>query len=316
MDLQVVVVVAAVAFAFVCGVNDGGAMLAAGLRVRGLPPWVAVVSAAVATGLVPAVLGTAVARTLAQRLVTFDGPSGQRALLVAVVVAVVTTGVLSRRGLPTSLTLALVGGLTGAGLGAGSSVAWSTVVFVLVMAFVAPLVGTLAGWLLTATVAGAPVRFPVKRWLRPAHLGGFGLQCLAYGANDGQKMVAVLAVALGSSPGDLGGAGLATLAMAFAVGTVAGLPRIASTLGGGIVPIQPVDAVVTEVSSASVVLASSAIGAPVSMTQAVSGSMVGTRLSRGRGRIRWEEVGRLVVAWSATLPVTLVLASVLALVLA
>lgn len=296
---------AAFAFAVVCGLNDGAAMLAAGLRVRGLPPWIAVLGAAGAVVVVPAVLGTAVARTLSERLVAFDGSGGRRALLVSIVVAVVTTSALSRRGLPTSLTLALVGAITGAGVGAGFSVSWSTVAFVLAAAIVAPLVGTFSGWALTAVGAAMAPRSPLHRWLRPAHLGGFGLQALAYGANDGQKMLAVVAVALASSPGDLGSGVMGGIAIAFAVGTVVGLPRIAGTLGGGVVPIQPVDAVVTEVSSATVVLASSAVGAPLSMTQAVSSAMVGTRLGRSRGRVRWEEVGRLVAAWAITLPVAL-----------
>lgn len=52
--------------------------------------------------------------------------------------AVGVVAVLSRLGIPTSLTLALVGGLTGAGLGFGLPVLWSSVWFVLAMAAIAP----------------------------------------------------------------------------------------------------------------------------------------------------------------------------------
>lgn len=305
--MQATVVAVAFGFAVVCGFNDGGAMLASGLRVRGLAPWGAILAAAVGVAGVPLLLGTAVAATLADRLVTFDGPVGLRALLVAVGVATGTSALLARRGLPTSLTLALVGSLTGAGAGAGFTVSWSTVLVVLVVAFVAPLVGMLAGWVLTAVVS-ASSRWDVSlsSWILPMHLAGFGLQGVAYGANDGQKMLAVAAVAMGTAdPGGLSVPVLTGLAAAFGVGAVAGLPRVARSLGGGVVPLEPADAVVTEASSAAVVLATSAIGAPVSMTQAISGAMVGTRMVRGRGRIRWDEVARLVVAWAITLPVSL-----------
>jgi inorganic phosphate transporter, PiT family len=90
---------------------------------------------------------------------------------------------------------------------------------------------------------------------------------------------------------------------------VLGLGSVGATLAGGVAPIQPAAAVITEVSSATVVLGSSAIGAPVSMTQAISGAMVGTEVQGGHGRIRWQQVARLAVAWVLTLPAALAVAA-------
>ncbi len=314
MDLNLIVVAIAWLFAVTCGINDGAAMLAAGLRVRGLAPWVAVLAVGAGVIVVPMLLGMAVATTLSQRLVTFEGPTGSVALASAVGAAVATTVGLSSRGLPTSLTLALVGSITGAGVGAGFEVSWASVGFVVLMGLVAPLVGMAAGWLLTLGAATLPPTSPIRRLLYSAHLVGFGLQCVAYGANDGQKMFAVVAVATGvqASVGELGTTTMVVIGVLFMVGTVIGLPRMADTMGGGVVPLQPPAAVVTEVSSASVVLASSAVGAPVSMTQAIAGAMVGTNMSRRRGRIRWGEVARLGGAWVVTLPLALGLALVVA----
>lgn len=307
MDLPLVVLFMAWGFAVTCGINDGAAMLAAGLRVRGIQPWAAVLAVGAAVAVTPMLLGTAVARTLSQELVTFEGPTGSVVLVAAVGSAVVTTVFLSRRGLPTSLTLALVGAITGAGLAAGSAVSWTTVVFVVAMALVAPVVGMAGGWLLTLGAASLPPTTPFRRRLHAAHVVGFGLQCLAYGANDGQKMVAVIAVATGvqATVAQVGTASLVAIGGAFMVGAVIGLPRIAATMGGGVVPMQPPDAVITELSSAAVVLASSAVGAPVSMTQAIAGAMVGTSMSRRRGMIRWDQVARLGGAWAITLPVAM-----------
>lgn len=310
MGLQEILLVVAFGFAVTCGVNDGAAVLAAGMRVRGIRPWVAVLGVGIAVVVAPLVLGTAVATTLARDLVSFDGASGERALLVAIVVAALVTWGLTQRGLPTSLTLALIGGLTGAGLGAGFTVSGSTVAFVLLLGVVAPLVGLLGGWVLTLVLAALPTTSPLRRRIPRWHVAGFGLQCVAYGANDGQKMLAVVAVAAGSSGNqvDVPVPQLLLIGLLFMLGTVVGLPSVAGTLAGGVAPVPPAAAVISELSSASVVLGSSALGAPVSMTQAISGALVGTGIHGGHGRIRWQEVGRLGVAWMLTLPLTLVLA--------
>jgi inorganic phosphate transporter, PiT family len=304
--------VAAVAFAVVNGVNDGGALLSVGLDVRTLRPLTALVWLSVAVAVTPLVIGTAVATTLTSRLVTLEGPDGQLALLVAVVVAVVVTWGLAARGLPTSLTLGVVGAIAGAGVGAGLGVSWSTVGAVLALGFAAPLIGLAVAWVLTQVVGAWPSPRPIDERTGRWHLVAFGAQCVAYGANDGQKMVAVIAVAAGTaSSGDVPVVGwqLAVVAVAFLVGAAIGLPRVARTLGGGVVAVRPHEAVASELASASVVLATGALGAPVSMTQAVSGGLIGAGGTRGWSRVRWAAVARLGAAWVVTLPAAFVVAA-------
>ncbi|MFA9447130.1 anion permease [Egicoccus sp. AB-alg6-2] len=306
--------VVAVAFAFVNGFNDGGALLSVGLSVRGHRPLVGLLVAAAAVAVAPLVLGTRVASTLASRLVAFDGADGRLALTVAVVAAVGVTWWLAAHGQPTSLTLAVVGSIAGAGVGATLPVAWGTVVLVLALAAVAPVAGLVVAWLLTRVVTAWPSTRPLDGRIRRWHLAGFSLQCLAYGANDGQKMLAVLAVAAGSATAEgvpVIGAHLAVAASAFLAGAVVGLPRVARTIGTGVVPARPHEAVVTEVSSATVVLATGAIGSPVSMTQAISGGLVGSVLGRGLGSVRWQAVTRLAAAWVVTLPSAFIAAAAL-----
>lgn len=308
--------VVAVAFAVVNGVNDGGAVLSVGLGVRSLRPLTALSVLTIAVVAGPLLLGTAVAETLAARLVPLDADGGEVALLVAVATAVLVTATLSRRGLPTSLTLAVVGAITGAGLGTGLPVAWGTVWLVLVLAAVAPIAGLLLAWGLTVLAGAVPVSVPLHRRVRRWHVIGFSLQCLAYGANDGQKMLAVLAVAAGTVAGgdvELVDWQLVTIGVGFLVGAVIGLPRFARTLGRGVVPVRPPDAVITELAASSVVLGTAAVGSPVSMTQSISGALVGAGVSHGSGRIRWREVSRIVTAWLLTLPSAGMLAALVAL---
>ena len=72
----------AVVFAVVNGTNAGGALLSTGLTLRSIRPVVGLVVLMVAVFAAPLLVGTQVATTLAQRLVTLDGQSGQLALMI------------------------------------------------------------------------------------------------------------------------------------------------------------------------------------------------------------------------------------------
>lgn len=319
----VVLLLVAIGFALVNGANDGATLVAAGLKVPALPPLAAIglLAAVLAAG--PLVFGTRVATTLAGRLVSFEAEqgliAGSTGLLVAVVTAVAVVVVLARRGLPTSLTLALVGGITGAGLGGGLPVSWSTFALVAFAGLLAPLLGTAGGFVLSHLSKLVPVKDVTARTKR-LHVAAFTLQCLAYAANDGQKILAVTAIALGAAGADtvvrgqvaLAGPVLVAIAVVFSVGLIVGLRRVAETLGTGLMRARPSDAVAAEFSSATVVLGTAAFGAPVSMTQSVAGALVGSGMSVSYQRVRWRAVGRLGLAWVITLPISTVLAAVLA----
>lgn len=309
----VVLTVLAAAFAVINGTNDGGTLVANGLKVSSLRPLTATLLILTGIVIVPFVLGTGVATTLVTRLVAFEGRSGQVGLAAALLAATLVTFLLSRRGLPTSLTLALIGGITGSGLGGGLPISWETVGTVLLMAALAPVVGALIAYGLTWLSAVMPSRFEAGEAVGQAHRIGFTLQCIAYGANDGQKMLAVFAIAAGQASGTveptLGL--LLTIAGLFFVGLLIGLPRIATVISGGVLSTRPYDSVTAELASATAVLGSAALGAPVSMTQAITGGLVGVATRTGLGRIRWEVVFRVVVAWVLTLPLTVAAAALI-----
>ncbi|WP_165492123.1 inorganic phosphate transporter [Egibacter rhizosphaerae] len=309
-DPNVWFLLVAAVFAVLNGVNDGGTLLTLGLKVVGLRLVIALVLLAIMVGLVPALLGTQVASTLAGRLVAFEGPLGQQGLLIGVAGAVIVTMGLARSGLPTSLTLALIGGIAGVGLGAGLPVDYGVVGAVLLAAAAAPLVGALLAYVLSQGALHVRLNGDTTRFVARAHRVAFGLQAVAYGANDGQKMLAVAAVAAGfavdpvpRNPWMLIGA-----ALAFGLGTLLGLRRF-SRIVGGVIPIRPPNAVIGELSAAAAVLGSAALGAPVSMTQAISGGLVGTGVSEGYRRVRWNVAGQILVAWVVTFPLAFALAA-------
>jgi inorganic phosphate transporter, PiT family len=294
----------AAVFALFTGFNDAGTLIGLGLRLGlpGLRPGVAVLLLTACVAAAPVLLGTAVAATLGERLVGFDGDS--LPVAAGVIAAVLVTAVLAARGLPTSLTLALIGGIAGAGLGADLAVDWKVVGAVLVAAALAPCIGGIVALGLSRIVGLLPAPEGAGLRLRRLHAGALGVTCLAYGVNDGQKMLAVYAAVQGGAVARYSGSPLAiaTISGCFLIGALAGLPRLAGALAGGLSTGRADTAVITELSGATVVIGTAAAGAPVSMTQSLSGAMVGAGLSRRARKVRWPAVLRLGSAWMLTLP--------------
>ncbi|HEX4812630.1 MAG TPA: inorganic phosphate transporter, partial [Nonomuraea sp.] len=184
MDVVVLIVVAGL-FAVVSGVNDGGALLATGLKLPTVRPAKGIAALVVMVAAVPLVTNQ-VAVTFVTRLAAFDQPGGRMATAVAVIAAVAVVAVLSAKGRPTSLTLALVGGLTGAGLGWGLPVSEGAVAQVLAFGVAAPVVGAGLAWAFIRMLVAVTTVRGLARW----HRAGFLLETVAYAANDGQKMLA------------------------------------------------------------------------------------------------------------------------------
>lgn len=294
LDALVLIVVAGL-FAVVSGVNDGGALLATGLKLPVVRPVTGIAVLTVLVAVVP-LMTHQVALTFVTRLGSFEGPGGRIAVTIAVVSALAVVWVLSAKGRPTSLTLAVVGGLTGAGLGWELQISAHWVVLVLAFGLAAPFAGGLLAWpiirmLVTTTTA---------RGLRGWHWAGFLLQTFAYAANDGQKMLAVFMIALGFTGAPL--EYTVAVAVLFAFGAMYGLPRAGRTLSREIIVSRPPHGVAAELAAGVAVIGCAAVGMPVSMTQAIAGGLVGAGVAQGGGRVRWYAAVKIVIAWLLTLP--------------
>ncbi|MFI6819305.1 anion permease [Nonomuraea sp. NPDC050328] len=305
----------AVMFVLVTGANDGAALIGLCLRFPKVPGWLTVTLLAGALMAVPYVLGVAVAATFTERLAGLGAHGGAAAFLAGVVIAVGVVAMLAGRGLPTSLTLAVVGGITGAGFGAGLPVSVSGLVTVLAIGAGAPLAGVLLGYLLGALSRRVPSHGRMPRIVLTAHLLAYGAQCVAYAVNDGQKMLAVVSVAVevgrhgvgGIGPVQVGPAWMALLVLVFLAGALTSLPRVGARLGRGLVLARPLHVVSAEAAAAGAVLGSSVLGAPVSMTQSVTAGVVGAAASEGSRRVRWHGVVTIGTAWAVTLPSSMAL---------
>lgn len=292
----------AVAFAVVTGINDGGALLAPNLRVPGLSVPVSLIMLVIAVVTVPLLVSTGVASTMLDAIVPAD-VDGSTALATGFVAAVLVVAALARIGLPTSLTLAVIGGIAGAGVGLGLPVGWASVLRVLVIGIVAPVVGALLALgaaRLWHTANNARYLSTVRR----THVTAFTAQCVAYGANDGQKaLVLFFAASVAAGHGrSLDWWVYLVVAVAFAVGALIGLRTVGDTVGNGILSTRPTHAVTAEFAAAAAVLGSAAVGTPVSMTQSITGGLLGAGIHDSVRRVRWQAVRKLALAWAVTLP--------------
>ena len=304
----------AAAFAVVSGANDGSTLVAMGTRTRAIRPDVGIAIMMVMVALGPLLIGTAVATTLAHRLVSFGSGEGKVALLAAVVTALVVVFVLSRRGRPTSLTLALTGGIVGAGIGARLPVQWAVVAKVLLVGLAAPLLSIPAGWLVYQALRGPLGRLVARRFIRASQYVGFTLQCLAYSANDAQKMVAIVAIGTSAQLNPVAATvgGQLAIAALFGIGILLTVRVMATRVGEAVMYIRPPHFIAASIGSSVVVLATSVLGVPVSTTQASTGAAVGSGLATSPFGIRWHEVSRIGLAWVITLPLSVAAAAALA----
>ena len=110
---------------------------------------------------------------------------------------------------------------------------------------------------------------------------------LAHGTNDAQKTMGVISLALIANGNISGGDDFAVptwvvvaCATAIALGTYTGGWRIIKTLGTKVVEVRPPQGFGSEAVAATVILASSHVGFPLSTTQVVSGAVTGSGVGR------------------------------------
>jgi PiT family inorganic phosphate transporter len=174
---------------------------------------------------------------------------------------------------------------------------------------ISPVLGLGAAWAIELGArrglhrATARVNSPVLRaqWLTSA------LLAFSHGANDAQKSVGIMAVLLlaRGTTQSLSAPVWTKVACAAAltVGTALGGWRIVRTIGRRIFRIRPVDGLVSQASSAAVILSASLLGAPTSTTQVVASSVVGVGVGRRRYRhVGWVVVRDMLLAWVTTIP--------------
>src|SRR5712691_4942523 len=313
------VIAIALTFDYTNGFHDTANAIATSVSTRALSPRIAVLLSA-ALNLAGAFFNTKVADTI-------GGLVNERITLVAILsglVGAIAWNLLTwYYGLPSSSSHALIGGLVGAALAQSGStgVQWHGIAHkVVIPALVAPAIAFGAGFVLLL------ILYWLFKWMTPG--GGnrtFRLGQLAssawvsfnHGANDAQKTMGVIALALvlhsGGDPAHLSVPTWVKIAagLAMAFGTYAGGWRIIRTLGQRIFKMEPVEGFAAQTAAGATIYLATRYGYPLSTTHVVSGAVMGTGATKRVSAVRWGVAGNIVAAWVLTLPMAALAAAAL-----
>jgi PiT family inorganic phosphate transporter len=310
MVLLVLVVAIALAFDFTNGFHDTANYVATWVGTRAVTPRLAVAISA-AANLAGAFATTAVAKTVGKGIID-TGLATEKTVLAALFGAIVWNLFTWWLGLPSSSTHALIGGLVGAALVQSGSrgVQWHGIwEKVALPALASPVIGFAGAFLLMVII------YRVFFGLSPgvAHRG-FRLGQLAsgtwvaftHGANDAQKTMGVIALALYTN-GSISHFYIPTwvkiaAGLTIAAGTYAGGWRIIRTLGQRIYKLQPEHGFAAQVSAGTTLWLGTHYGFPISTTHVVTGSVMGAGATRRFSAVRWGVAGNIAFAWVLTLP--------------
>jgi inorganic phosphate transporter, PiT family len=324
-DAQTLVLVFTIAvalfFDFTNGFHDTANAIGTAIGTRALPPRLAVGLSAV-LNLVGAVVTTQLLHAeVANTVGSLVAPSGGVALsmLIAVLFGAIIWNLFTwRAGLPSSSSHALIGALIGMGLMAYGidAVQWGEVVPVFIALITSPIAGLILAYVVTVVLLNLLRRArpsQANNVFRRLQIFSSGFVAFSHGANDAQKTMAIITLALFSS-GYLPEFAVPTwvaiaAALAIGLGTWAGGWRIIRTMGTRIVRMDPVHGFSAQTVAASVIQVATAWGLPVSTTQVVSGSVMGAGATRRFSAVRWGVARRIVWAWIFTIPASAALAA-------
>ncbi|MDD2857464.1 MAG: inorganic phosphate transporter [Candidatus Nanopelagicales bacterium] len=318
MDMLLIAVIAlcvlALIFDFTNGFHDAANSVATVVATRALPvKWAPAFSAAF-NFLAYFVVGTAVANTIAKTVKTVD--EGVAVTFAALFAAIAWNFITWRLGMPSSSSHAIIGGLVGAGLAVGGldAIDWASVQKAGLGIIASPVVAFSVAFVAMYLVFGLQRMFK----MHDNHPVFKGLQLISaaavsfgHGANDAQKTMGVIAaLLLGAGYTSLAEDGKTVLVpewvalsayAAIALGTLWGGWKIIETMGLKITMLHATSGTAANIGATTAMFGATAVGMPISTTHAAATSIIGAGVGSGKG-VNWSVVGRMVLAWIATIP--------------
>ena len=315
----VTVIVVALFFDFTNGFHDTANYVATWVGTRALSPRIAVLVSA-AANLAGAFVTTAVATTVGKGIIV-TGLATDQTVLAALLGAIAWNLLTWWGGLPSSSTHALIGGLVGAALvqSGSSGIEWHGIwEKVIAPAAASPVIGFVGAFALLVVIYRLFHRLTpgiAHRGFRLGQLVSGTWVAFTHGANDAQKTMGVIALAL-FTHGSISSFYIPTwvkiaAGLTIAAGTYAGGWRIIRTLGQRIYKMQPEHGFAAQIAAGSTLYTGTHFGFPISTTHVVSGSVMGAGATRRLSAVRWGVAGNIVFAWLLTLPAAALVAAAL-----
>jgi PiT family inorganic phosphate transporter len=308
--LLIVVVILALFFDYTNGFHDAANAIATVVSTRVLTPRFAVALAAI-FNLVGALISVEVATTVGKGLVN---PKLLDILtMLAIVIGAITWNLITWYfGLPTSSSHALIGAIMGGAIAHYdfSVVNYSNLIGkVFLPSIFAPILGIIGGIIflfISYLIASNIKAYLVNRLFRYLQLFSSSFMALSHGANDAQKTMGIIAMALVA-------AGVykeftvplwvkLAASVAIALGTLVGGWRIIKTMGMKLTKLRPVDGFSAETSAATTIMLASHFGMPISTTYVITSSIMGVGVAKKLNAIKWSLAFTILTAWFFTIP--------------
>ncbi len=310
--ILVIVVCTALAFDFTNGFHDTANVVATSISTGAARPQVAIGMAAL-LNFAGAFISISVAATVANDVVN-SGVVTPTVVFAGLIGAIAWNLITWSFGLLSSSSHALIGGVVGSAVAAAgfdAVIADGLVGKVLIPAVIAPILAfTVAGIAigLVYRVVGRQRPGLVTRGFRYGQIVSGGLLALAHGTNDAQKTMGIITLAL-IAHGNIAADDfhvptwvVVTSATAIALGTYSGGWRIIRTTGTRIIKMDAAQGFSAQGAGATVILASTHFGFPLSTTHVINGGNMGAGAGKRVSAVRWGVAGNIVTAWLLTLP--------------
>ncbi|MCX6335140.1 MAG: inorganic phosphate transporter [Bacteroidia bacterium] len=313
MTFLYIIVALVICFDFINGFHDSANSIACIVSTKVLSPFAAVCMAAFFNFIAFIVFEPRVAATMGKGIVDADVLNLN--VIGAAVVAAITWNLITWWwGLPSSSSHTLVGGLVGAAIVSSglSSVLMGGVIKIVAFIVIAPFLGFIFAHFLSSTIMWLfrkTPAFTVDKLFRRFQLVSASAFSLGHGANDAQKSMGIILLALILS-------GHATkqsvipmwvvlsCQSAIALGTLFGGWRIVKTMGQKITKLKPFEGFCAETAGAISIFVATHWGIPVSTTHTITGAIMGVGARKGASSVKWGVTRKIFIAWIVTIPVS------------
>lgn len=316
--LLLVIIFLALGFDYINGFHDAANSIATVVSTRVLSPRYAVVWAAFFNFVAFLFFGTHVASTIGKGIVEpkiVDLTVVGCGLVAAIIWNLITWWF----GIPSSSSHTLIGGFVGAAVAKAGwdSIFMGAVIKIISFIVLAPLIGIIVSFIFSVitlhiTAKSSPSK--VDKVFRRLQLVSSGAYSLGHGANDAQKMMGIIFVALVATnhisvESNVPLWVVLSCHAAIALGTLSGGWRIVKTMGQKITKLRPFEGFSAETAGALTLFGTAMFGIPVSTTHTITGSIIGAGITKRMSAVRWKVTFGLLWAWVLTIPVSAALAA-------
>jgi len=316
--LLLVIIFLALAFDYINGFHDAANSIATVVSTRVLSPRYAVIWAAFFNFVAFLFFGTHVASTIGKGIVEpkiVDLTVVGCGLVAAIIWNLLTWWF----GIPSSSSHTLIGGFVGAAVAKAGwdSIFMGAVLKIISFIVLAPLIGIIVSFIFSVITLHIAKNFSpakVDKVFRRLQLLSSGAYSLGHGANDAQKMMGIIFVALVATnhltvDNEVPLWVVLSCHAAIALGTLSGGWRIVKTMGQKITKLRPFEGFSAETAGALTLFGTAMFGIPVSTTHTITGSIIGAGITKRLSAVKWKVTLGLLWAWVLTIPVSAALAA-------